>query len=151
VCVSNVEEHDALDDSGEKLTRYMAAFLGAPNVSVIPQVFLKNSFGSCTARLNDQDILSLINTMPFKSTERAYHHLRIVNIVLPSLTHKPEPCDITAFSEQEYRCQQLGIENVHVGLTHGITCVRKLVLPLKKVIMTSKILRARHAEHGQPF
>ena len=31
------------------LTRYIAAFRGSPSVSVIPQVFLKSSFGICEA------------------------------------------------------------------------------------------------------
>ncbi len=37
----------ATQSSKRKLTRYMAVFLGSPNVSVIPQVFLNSSFGIC--------------------------------------------------------------------------------------------------------
>ena len=88
------------EHSGEALTRYIAVFLGCPSVSVIPQVFLKSSFGICRTMpelaYSNASVSCVCNIDIITKS-----HLRLIDIVLPSFTHKPEPRHIPAFREQK--------------------------------------------------
>ena len=47
-------------------------------------------------------------------------HLKVVDILLPSLAHKPEPADVTALCEQEDGGQQSGVKRIYTAISHGM-------------------------------